>query len=154
MQLAVRGPRVVYAGGMVDEELPQDSGEKTGLGTVIGAAVLAIALVAFIFQNTDDTPVEWLFVSESAPLWLIIVISAVAGAPDPEAAARFLLTQPFIEKVDLDGVCVLFDFTGNDEELSDLLGRAIGAGVRIVEFRQLEADLEDIFLHTTKGRLQ
>lgn len=65
---------------MADEELPEKEEALTGLGTVVSAAVVAIALVAFIVQNTDDTPVQWLFIDRSAPLWIVIVISAVAGA--------------------------------------------------------------------------
>lgn len=53
---------------------------RTGLGKFIGAALVAVALIAFVVQNTDSTPVQWFFVDRSAPLWLIIVISAVAGA--------------------------------------------------------------------------
>ncbi len=65
---------------MADEELSEKEGAIAGLGTVVGAAVVAIALAAFVVQNTDDTPVQWLFVDRSAPLWVVIVISAVAGA--------------------------------------------------------------------------
>ena len=53
---------------------------RTGIGKFIGAALVALALIAFVVQNTDSTPVHWLFIDRSAPLWLIIVISAVAGA--------------------------------------------------------------------------
>ena len=41
---------------------------------------MAVALIAFVVQNTDSTPVQWFFIDRSAPLWLIIVVSAVAGA--------------------------------------------------------------------------
>ncbi|MCQ3813132.1 MAG: LapA family protein [Acidimicrobiia bacterium] len=51
-----------------------------GLARFIGAALVAVALIAFVVQNTDSTPVQWFFIDRSAPLWLIIVISAVAGA--------------------------------------------------------------------------
>ncbi len=53
---------------------------KTGIGKFIGAALVAVALIAFVVQNTDSTPVQWFFIDRSAPLWLIIVVSAVAGA--------------------------------------------------------------------------
>ncbi|MDE0701862.1 MAG: LapA family protein [Acidimicrobiaceae bacterium] len=53
---------------------------RTGVGKFIGAALVAVALIAFVVQNTDSTPVQWFFIDRSAPLWLIIVISAVAGA--------------------------------------------------------------------------
>ena len=64
----------------MSDELNNQRISKTGIAKFIGAALVALALVAFVVQNTDSTPVQWLFVDRSAPLWLIIVISAVAGA--------------------------------------------------------------------------
>ena len=45
---------------------------------VIGAVVL-IALLIFVFQNTDKVQVNFLFFDFSAPLWLILAIVAVLG---------------------------------------------------------------------------
>ncbi len=64
----------------MSEEPNDQRRAKTGLGKFIGAAAVAVALIAFVVQNTDNTPVRWFFIDRSAPLWLIIVISAVAGA--------------------------------------------------------------------------
>lgn len=55
-------------------------GSRSGLGKFVAAALVAVALIAFVVQNTDSTPVSWMFIDRSAPLWLIIVVSAVAGA--------------------------------------------------------------------------
>ncbi len=71
-----------------------------------------------------------------------------------QAAERFLTTQPDVGEVVVDGDRVRFTFAGGDEEMAALLARAIGAGLRITEFGRIEADLEDIFLQTTKGNLQ
>ena len=38
------------------------------------------ALIAFIVQNRSDTEVTWLFIDGTWPLWVVIVIAAVAGA--------------------------------------------------------------------------
>ena len=65
---------------MADDELHDDGDERPGLVTVVIAAAIATGLVAFIVQNTDKTRMQWLFVDESAPLWIVIVIAAVAGA--------------------------------------------------------------------------
>ena len=73
---------------------------------------------------------------------------------DGEAAHRFLLTQPFVGKVAADGQQLRFEFAGDEEALGELLARAVAAGLRVVEFARLQADLEDIFLKTTKGNLQ
>lgn len=73
---------------------------------------------------------------------------------DGEAAQRFLLTQPGVGEVVVEGKGLRFAFSGDEQALGELLARAVGAGLRIVEFARTEADLEDIFLKTTKGRLQ
>jgi ABC-2 type transport system ATP-binding protein len=72
----------------------------------------------------------------------------------PEAAERFLLTQPGIGDVAVDGSRLRFSFTGDDQAMGELLARAVTAGLAVVEFSRAEADLEDIFLRTTKGNLQ
>ena len=41
---------------------------------------------------------------------------------------------------------VRFQFRGTEEELGELLSRLIGAGIRVTQFRELGADLEDAFL--------
>jgi uncharacterized integral membrane protein len=45
---------------------------------IVGLVVLA-ALLIFIFQNTDDVEVSFLFFDFSAPLWLILLAVAVLG---------------------------------------------------------------------------
>ncbi len=71
---------------MTDEELIEEPDGRRGLGKLIVVAIVGVALAAFVVQNTDDTPVSWLMFDESAPLWIVIVISAVAGAILSEAA--------------------------------------------------------------------
>jgi ABC-2 type transport system ATP-binding protein len=73
---------------------------------------------------------------------------------EPEAAQRFLLTQPGIGDVLVDGDRLRFAFAGDDEAAASLLQRAIAAGLAVVEFARDEADLEDIFLKSTKGDVQ
>jgi ABC-2 type transport system ATP-binding protein len=71
-----------------------------------------------------------------------------------ETAERFFLTQPDVTRINVATSELAFDFTGDDEALAALLARALGAGVRVVEFKVEAASLEDIFLQMTKGRLQ
>ncbi len=62
--------------------------EKTPSRSLAGlaiAALIATALTLFIVQNTDSTPVSWLWVDGSAPLWVIIFGAALAGAVLSEA---------------------------------------------------------------------
>lgn len=73
---------------------------------------------------------------------------------DAEPFERFLLVQPDVSEVVVDGSRVRFAFRGDDEAMSGLLSRAIVQGIPVVEFARAEANLEDIFLSTTKGRLQ
>ena len=73
---------------------------------------------------------------------------------DAEAAHRFLLVQPGVTDVTVDGSRLRFAFAGDDAAMGELLARAIAGGIAVVEFSRTEADLEDIFLRTTKGKLQ
>ena len=65
---------------MAEEQIVEEEKERTGVATVISAAVIAIALIAFIVQNGTEAEVTWLFLDGRWPLWMVIVISAVAGA--------------------------------------------------------------------------
>lgn len=47
---------------------------------LLAVAVVAAGLGAFIVQNTDSTPVTWLIFTGTAPVWVVIVLAAVAGA--------------------------------------------------------------------------
>ncbi len=71
---------------MTDDELIEEPGGGGGLGKLIFVAVVAVGLAAFVVQNTDKTPVSWLMFDGSAPLWMVIIFSAVAGAVLSEAA--------------------------------------------------------------------
>lgn len=70
---------------MSDEEISERRGSRISGGLVV-AVVIAVVLVVFIFQNTDDAEVTWLVFDRKAPLWLVIVIAAVAGAVLSEVA--------------------------------------------------------------------
>jgi uncharacterized integral membrane protein len=53
---------------------------RKGRGGIVIAAIVAVALIVFVSQNTDDTKVTWLFFDGTAPLWIVIIVAAVAGA--------------------------------------------------------------------------
>ena len=46
---------------------------------------------------------------------------------------------------------VQFNFSGNDEELSQLLAKLVSQGVSVVSFTEEQGDLEDVFMQVTKG---
>ena len=75
-------------------------------------------------------------------------------ASDPHAALEFVLVQPHVRDAVLEDGLVRFDHEGSEADLADLVARAVAAGVRPYEVSSPKADLEDIFLRTTKGRLQ
>lgn len=67
---------------------------------------------------------------------------------------RFFATQPGVNATHLEEPALVFTFSGDDKALAELLARAIGQGLAIVEFAQQKLDLEDIFMQSTRGRLQ
>jgi ABC-2 type transport system ATP-binding protein len=46
---------------------------------------------------------------------------------------------------------VKFNFSGNDEDLSQLLAKLVSQGVSVVSFSEEQGDLEDVFMQVTKG---
>jgi uncharacterized integral membrane protein len=70
---------------MEDDAVEQREKRAPQTGLIV-AALVAVSLVAFVLQNTDSTPVTWLMFDGSAPLFIVILGSAVAGAVLSEAA--------------------------------------------------------------------
>ena len=71
-----------------------------------------------------------------------------------EVLERALAEQPMVEKVRRDRQGVVFDHTGSGEDLSKLLGALVAQGLQPVEFAAQEANLEEVFLTLTEGKLQ
>lgn len=59
--------------------VPDKEGMKLGGGAIASLSGLAV-LVIFMFQNTEDVKVTFLFWDFTWPLWLVILFSAVFGA--------------------------------------------------------------------------
>ncbi len=57
------------------EETPQTTDDSRSRVGLVVAAIAAVALLLFIFQNTDDTPVEFLWFDFTFPLYLLIFIT-------------------------------------------------------------------------------
>lgn len=70
-------------GGSIEE------GSKLSFG-LIATGIVAAVLLIFIFQNTGKTEVTWLFFDTTPPLWLALLVAAVAGALLSELAGFFL----------------------------------------------------------------
>lgn len=54
--------------------------DRGPIGAMVALGVLVVALLAFVFQNTEDATFNWLMIEITMPLWLALVIAAVAGA--------------------------------------------------------------------------
>ena len=59
---------------MSDEETSGESGGRVS-GKVVVGGILAVALLLLVVQNTESTPVNFLFWDVSAPLWLLLLIT-------------------------------------------------------------------------------
>lgn len=70
---------------------------------------------------------------------------------------EFLLRHEAVESIitteeaDIPSDALRFDFTGDDEQLSQLLASLIAHDFRVVGFQEETGDLEDVFLQVTKG---
>ncbi len=80
-----------------------------------------------------------------------LAIRATGSAVD---LCRAVLECPRIEQAVVVGGQVHADLAGAEDSAADLLEALIARGVRIVEFRPLRVDLEDIFMQVTKGEVQ
>jgi ABC-2 type transport system ATP-binding protein len=72
---------------------------------------------------------------------------------DTAQAADLLAARPDVGRVTVVGRTVTADYTGDPEDVDELLRELVLAGVRVVGFRRAEADLEDIFLRVTRGQV-
>jgi len=74
---------------MSEESVAAEPSGRSLVGPVI-AALIAVGLGALIVQNTDSTPVQWLWIDRTAPLWTVIFGAALAGAVLSEALGWIL----------------------------------------------------------------
>lgn len=72
---------------MADEVESGGRGVSAGL---VGAGVLAVLLVIFVLQNTDEVGVEVFFWDVRGPLWLVLAASILVGLVALELATTVL----------------------------------------------------------------
>ena len=65
-----------------------------------------------------------------------------------------LLQTPGVSNAKEHGKDVAVEIEGDDEKSADLLGKLVGTGFKVAEFRQSKTNLEDIFMNVTKGGVQ
>ncbi len=78
----------------------------------------------------------------------------LADGYDPDKVLKTLSEDPSVIDAALVEGRIEITISGDDNEASDLLGRLIKKRLRIVEFTQTKASLEEIFMKTTKGIVQ
>lgn len=64
---------------------------------------------------------------------------------------KLLEQNPNIESITENTEEIIFNFTGNDKDLSEILTESIKNNIPIVSFREKEGNLEDIFMQLTGG---
>jgi len=72
----------------------------------------------------------------------------------PLDLCKALLEMPHVTHASVVGTQVHAELAGAENELADLLAGLISRGIRLVEFRPVQADLEDIFMQVTNGDVQ
>jgi len=69
---------------MTMENVPPGQIDAAGKKALSGGAIATggglVALIIFMFQNTDDVALDFLWWGFVWPAWLVVLVSAVAGA--------------------------------------------------------------------------
>ena len=68
-----------------------------------------------------------------------------------ELAIQILKQTPLVEKISIREDAIIIAFSGDDEEMSQLLTSLIMNGVRISNFHREPGNLETLFLEITGG---
>ena len=66
--------------GVPSDERPEASDRRKLGGGAIASVSGAAVLVIFMFQNTDDVTVSFLFWDYTWPVWLLTLLAALFGA--------------------------------------------------------------------------
>jgi ABC-2 type transport system ATP-binding protein len=73
---------------------------------------------------------------------------------NPEKARDILLQQTSVVSVDADGNDIEVETSADLEDTSGILTALVHNGIQIVTFKEVETDLEDVFMKITKGAVQ
>lgn len=72
---------------------------------------------------------------------------------DREKAEEFLLHQPEVSQVFQVNDHLEIDFQGDDEASAELIARLVKNGIRFSSFKEINTDLEEVFMQLTKGEV-
>ncbi|MFZ5990064.1 MAG: ATP-binding cassette domain-containing protein [Bacillota bacterium] len=70
---------------------------------------------------------------------------------DKEGAVKLLKEQPSIGGVSVHNDYIDADFDGTNEDMAEILKRAVNSGIPVVSFTQTDRNLESVFMHLTLG---
>ena len=70
---------------------------------------------------------------------------------EKDVAIKLLKQSPLVDKISIREDAVIIAFTGNDEEMGQLLAQLITAGVAVSSFHREESNLETLFMEITGG---
>jgi ABC-2 type transport system ATP-binding protein len=79
----------------------------------------------------------------------LAILIEVGG--ETQKARDLLQTQPNVEKVEVSGTTLRIAFKGVESDLPNLLKTLVMAGIPVIWFQEIQADLEQLFLQVTKG---
>lgn len=79
--------------GQIPKHTDGTPARKAPSGRQIAGFALVVLLVLFVAVNRDDTSVSFLLFEITAPLWIALLVTAVAGG-----AAGFLLSRKRYKK--------------------------------------------------------
>ena len=63
-----------------ENEISRTPDAAKPVGQLVVAGILVVAVLIFVLQNTEKAKITWLFWDGQAAIWVVIVVSAVAGA--------------------------------------------------------------------------
>lgn len=70
----------------------------------------------------------------------------------PQRTFEFLAGKPLISNLNIyEDNSIGLEFSGTHEDQSDLLAALVNGGHRVIDFREIHANLEDVFLKVTTG---
>jgi ABC-2 type transport system ATP-binding protein len=82
----------------------------------------------------------------------VVIVTVLGDSSEPRAVISEMPHVLSAQLVDTHHIHV--EFSGGPEEQSEFLYSLIERKLRIVEFRELEANLEDVFMRLTTGAVQ
>jgi len=80
-----------------------------------------------------------------------LLIRALGG---PEPLHKELLQHPAVREAKIAAESVEIRIDGDDEVHAGILAHLVGRGFKILDFRQRQVDLEQVFMTVTKGEVQ